>query len=195
MDYLFANTVLVLNKNWQAINIKTPAEALSMMFAGTATGLNIVSKDHIQPLQWKEWAELTVSSDEECLHTINKKIKIPRVILLCHFNQVPKRRPKFTAKNLWERDKGTCQYTGKKLSPKEGNIDHVIPKSRGGKTCWTNCVISHKDINSKKADKTPKEAGLSLIKTPCEPTALPTTLYIRNINNIVEWTLFLFTQQ
>ena len=116
MDYLFANTVLVLNKNWQAINIKTPAEALSMMFAGTATGLNIVSKDHIQPLQWKEWAELTVSSDEECLHTINKKIKIPRVILLCHFNQVPKRRPKFTAKNLWERDKGTCQYTGKKLS-------------------------------------------------------------------------------
>jgi len=70
----------------------------------------------------------------------------------------------------------------------------VIPKSRGGKTCWTNCVISHKDINSKKADKTPKEAGLSLIKTPTEPTALPTTLYIRNINNIVEWNLFLFNQ-
>lgn len=194
MDYLFANTVLVLNKNWQAINVKTPAEALSMMFAGTATGLNIISKDYIQPLSWKEWTELKVETNENCLSTINKKIKIPKVILLCHFNQVPKRRPKFTAKNLWERDRGICQYTGKKLSPREGNIDHVIPKSRGGKTCWTNCVISHKDINSKKADKTPKEAGLSLIKTPTEPTALPTTLYIRNINNIVEWNLFLFNQ-
>lgn len=194
MDYLFANTVLVLNKNWQAINVKTPAEALSMMFAGTATGLNVISKDYIQPLTWKEWTELKVQENENCLSTINKKIKIPKVILLCHFNQVPKRRPKFTAKNLWERDKGICQYTGKKLSPREGNIDHVIPKSRGGKTCWTNCVISHKDINSKKADKTPKEAGLSLIKTPTEPTALPTTLYIRNINNIVEWNLFLFNQ-
>jgi 5-methylcytosine-specific restriction endonuclease McrA len=183
--------VLVLNRNWQAIHVKTPLEALSMMFDGSATGLNIVGESEMTPMRWNEWVQLPVDSETECVKTVRGNIKIPKVIVLCKFNKVPKRRPKFTSKNLWARDKGVCQYTGKKLTPNEGNIDHIIPKSRGGKTNWTNCVISHKDINSQKGDKTPSEAGLQLLKLPKEPTSLPTTFFIQNTYNIKEWNTFL----
>jgi 5-methylcytosine-specific restriction endonuclease McrA len=193
MDILHSNTVLVLNKSWQAIGVKTPAEALSMMFSDSATGLHIASKDNMVPLSWNEWNKLPHDQNSIYITTSKNQIKIPKVIILSHYNEVPKRRPRFTARNLWERDKFTCQYTGKKLSFKDGNIDHIIPKSRGGKTSWTNCVISHKDVNFKKADKTPSEAGLRLLTTPKEPLALPTTMFIKNIYGIKEWSYFLYS--
>lgn len=186
------STVLVLNKSWQAIHVKTPLDALSMMFDGSATGLNVLGEDEMVPTKWEDWVKLPPDSNSDYIKTVRGEIKIPKIIVLCHFNQVPRRRPKFTAKNLWERDNGTCQYTGKKLTPNEGNIDHVIPKSRGGKTSWTNCVISHKDVNALKGDKTPAEAGLKLLKQPKEPTSLPTTFYINNSYNIKEWNPFLY---
>ena len=192
MDSLHANTVLVLNKSWQAIGVKSPAEALSMMFCDSATGLHISSKEDMIPLAWGNWINLPITQKDQYIFTSKKQIKIPKVIILSHYNEVPKRRPKFTTKNLWERDKFTCQYTGKKLSMKEGNIDHIIPKSRGGKTNWTNCVISHKDINFQKGNKTPSEAGLKLISQPKEPIPRPTTLYIKNIFKIDEWNYFLY---
>jgi 5-methylcytosine-specific restriction endonuclease McrA len=184
-------SVLVLNRNWQAIHVKTPLESFSMMFDGSAIGLDVTKEDEMNPLKWKDWVQLPYDKDAEYIKTVRGEIKVPKIIILCHFNQIPKRRPKFTAKNLWERDKGICQYTGKKLTPNEGNIDHVIPKSRGGKTSWTNCVLSHKDVNAQKGDKTPSEAGLSLIKPPKEPTSLPTTFFIQNVYNIREWKAFL----
>lgn len=185
------NSVLVLNKNWQAINVKTPLDALSMMFADTATGLNILGEYDMTPLKWDDWVKLPPDSNSEYVKTVRGQIKVPRVIVLSKFNQVPKCRPKFTVKNLWERDRGICQYSGKKLTPNEGNIDHVLPKSRGGKTSWTNCVLSHKDINSRKGNKTPAEAGLKLLKQPAEPIALPASVYIHNSHNIPEWNPFL----
>lgn len=190
MDVLQRHTVLVLNKSWQAINITTPAQALSMMYSDSATGLNIIGEDHMVPLKWNEWIKLEADK-EDSIGTVRGSIKLPRVIILAKYNNVPKKRPRFTSKNVWERDNGICQYTGKKLSHNEGNIDHVIPKSRGGKTEWTNCVLCHKDVNSKKADKTPAEAGLKLMQAPKEPLSLPSFSYIKNKFNIKEWSFFL----
>lgn len=184
-------SVLVLNKSWQAINITSPANAISMMFDDCATGLNIIGEDNMVPLKWCEWIKLE-ASELDGVKTVRGIIKIPKVIILSKYNNVPKKRPRFTAKNIWERDGGICQYTGRKLTPNDGNIDHVIPKSRGGKTNWSNCVLSHKDINSYKADKTPSEAGLTLLRSPKEPSALPSSYYIRNKHNVSEWKPFLY---
>jgi 5-methylcytosine-specific restriction endonuclease McrA len=183
--------VLVLNKNWQAINVKTPLDALSMMFCDAATALHISGEDDMTPLKWDEWACLPQDEKEEYVNTSRGLIQIPKIIVLAKFNQVPRKRPKFTTKNLWDRDQGRCQYTGRKLTPNEGNIDHVIPKSRGGKTDWSNCVLSHKDVNAMKGDRTPHEAGLRLIRPVIVPQTMPTTCYIRNCYNIKEWTPFL----
>lgn len=186
------HSVLVLNRNWQAIDVKTPLEALGMMFSGDATGLQVVGPENMIPLKWEDWTSLPYNEGEEYVYTVRGKIRIPKIVILCVYDKVPKKRPKFTAKNLWQRDEGICQYTGKKLTPNEGNIDHVLPKSRGGRSTWTNCVLSHKDVNAQKGDKTPSEAGLKLIRQPQEPQSLPTTFYIENKYNIKEWDDFLF---
>jgi 5-methylcytosine-specific restriction endonuclease McrA len=184
-------TVLVLNRCWQAIHVKSPTEALSMMYDDSATGLNIIGNDCMIPLRWSDWVNLPYDENASYIKTVNSSIKIPKVIVLSKFDKVPRKRPKFTTRNIWIRDNGTCQYTGKKLSPNEGNIDHVLPRSRGGVTSWTNCVLSHKDINAKKADKTPEESGLKLLRNPSAPKDLPVTFYIRNKHNIKEWEIFL----
>ena len=192
MDHLRKETVLVLNRNWQAIHVKNPTEALSMMFADSATGLDIRGEDNMVPLRWNDWIALTVEDEtDDFIQTVRGKIKIPKVIVLCNYDKVPRKRPKFSAKAIWERDQGTCQYTGKKLSPQQANIDHVIPKSRGGRTNWKNCVLTHKEVNSIKANRTPEEAGLKLIRNPQDPKDLPSTFYIRNKHNVREWDLFL----
>lgn len=191
MDFLYRKTVLVLNKNWQAINVTTPADALSMIFSDTAMGLDIKGEDCMLPCKWNQWIGLNLLDNEETVNTPRGKIKIPKVIIASKFDKVPLRKLRFSLKNLWNRDKNKCQYTGKTLSNSNGNIDHIVPKSRGGKTTWTNCVLCHKDVNSKKGDKTPAEAGLKLLSVPKEPFQMPCTMYIRNPFNIKEWNAFL----
>jgi 5-methylcytosine-specific restriction endonuclease McrA len=191
MSHLNRTTVLVLNRNWQAIHVKSPAEALSMMYTDSATGLDILGEDQMIPYKWKDWIKLPYEEESEYIKTINGDIKIPKIIVLCKFNKVPMKRPKFSLSGVWVRDGGICQYTGKKLSKNEGNVDHVLPRSRGGKTDWSNCVLTHKEINAQKANRTPEEAGLKLIKPPTIPKHMPTTFYIKNKHNIKEWELFL----
>ena len=191
MSNLNRTTVLVLNRNWQAIHVKSPADALSMMYTDNATGLDILGEDQMVPYKWKDWVKLPHDPDSEYVKTINGDIKIPKVIVLCKFNKVPMKRPKFSLSGVWTRDGGICQYTGKKLSKNEGNVDHVMPRSRGGKTDWSNCVLAHKEVNAQKANRTPEEAGLKLIKPPSIPRHMPTTFYIKNKHNIKEWELFL----
>ena len=191
MSNINKTTVLVLNRNWQAIDVKSPADALSMMYTDNATGLDILGKDHMIPYRWKDWVKLPFDSECDYIKTISGGIKIPKIIVLCKFDKVPIKRPKFSLTGVWDRDNGVCQYTGRKLSKNEGNVDHIIPKSRGGRSNWDNCVLSHKDINARKADRTPEEAGLKLLKKPTVPKQLPTTFYIKNKHNIPEWDMFL----
>jgi 5-methylcytosine-specific restriction endonuclease McrA len=184
-------TVLVLNKNWQAIGVKSIADSLSMMYASTATGLDIQGTDNMIPHRWESWINLPQDISSNYISTIRGSIKIPKVIILCNYNKIPKKRPKFSSRAIWSRDNGICQYTGQQLTPSDANVDHVIPRSKGGKTDWTNCVLSHKKINSLKGDKTLEEIGLKLIRQPFEPRALPTTFFIRNKHQIPEWDIFL----
>ena len=190
-DILNKTTVLVLNRNWQAINTRTPAEAFCMMATDVATALDIHDPGDMRPVKWKDWLALPVREGDNCVHTVHGAVRAPTVIVLANYARVPKRRPSFSAKHVWERDGGTCQYSGRKLAPHEGNIDHVIPRSRGGKTAWENCVLAHREINSRKANKLPEEAGLRLRRQPTAPRELPVTLLIRNAHRVQDWEHFL----
>ena len=83
-----------------------------------------------------------------------------------------------------------CQYTGKLLRPDEGSLDHVLPRSRGGKDEWGNLVWSDKAVNVKKGNRLPHEAGLNLLTLPRAPKELPVTVLIRNAHRIMDWKLF-----
>ncbi len=190
-DVLNKSTVLVLNRNWQAIGVKTPAEAFGMMATGNATALQICGDDFMSPVRWDDWMKLPVREGDNAIGTVHGPIRVPTVLVLARFDKVPKRRPKFCAKAIWERDGGVCQYTGRKLKPNEGNIDHVIPVSRGGKSTWDNCVLADKKVNSKKGSKLPEEAGLKLLRRPSMPREVPVTHLIRNTHHVQDWEMFL----
>lgn len=183
--------VLVLNRNWQAINTTTPALAFGQMATNVATGLDIRGQDWMVPVQWDDWLELPVRDDHFSVGTARGAVRVPTVVVLSRFDRVPLKRPKFSLRNIWERDGGRCQYTGRELAPREGNIDHVVPRSRGGGTTWENCVLSHREVNQRKADRTPGEAGLSLRQEPQRPDELPVTWFIRNPYGIPDWEVFL----
>jgi 5-methylcytosine-specific restriction endonuclease McrA len=190
MTPLETPTVLVLNRHWQAIEVKTPAEAFGMMAAGQATGLDI-DAGAMQPTPWLEWLKLPVREHDAGARTVKAAIRVPTVIVLARYDRVPLRRPVFGLRGLWERDGGVCQYTGRRLAPGEGSIDHVLPRSRGGRSAWENCVLSHKPVNNRKGNRTPDEAGLRLLKPPRLPRPLPVTALIRNVHGIRDWEPFL----
>lgn len=188
---LHQKVVLVLNRNWQAINTRTPAEAFCQMASDVATGLDIQGRDWMIPTRWEDWLDLPVREEDASIGTANGRIRVPTVIVVSNFAKVPMKRPKFNSRNLWERDGGLCQYTGRRLRPGEGNIDHVIPRSRGGATCWENCVLAATDVNSRKADRTPEEAGLTLRRQPHAPREMPVTALLKNTHDIDDWEPFL----
>ena len=185
------NVVLVLNRNWQAIAITTPAQAFAQMATDAATGLDIHSGDWMVPVKWDDWRGLEVRDGDLSVGVAHGRVRVPTVLVLCRYNKVPIHSPKLNSRNIWLRDGGVCQYSGRVLKPGEGNIDHIIPVSRGGANSWENCVLSCKKLNQKKADKTPKEAGLRLIRKPLEPRSVPITAVLKNVNEIREWDYFL----
>lgn len=190
-EHLTKTTVLILNRNWQAIGVKTPMEAFSMIAAGSATALDIAADGSIRPVTWKEWLTLPVREGDNAIGTVSGSIRVPSVLVLARYDRVPKKRPKFGVRGIWERDGGVCQYTGRKLRPHEGNIDHVVPLSRGGPTSWENCVLADRKINSRKGSKLPAEAGLKLLRQPAVPREMPVTFLIRNVHSVRDWDMFL----
>src|SRR5215510_7727604 len=119
-DILNKTIVLVLNRNWQAINIRTPQEALCQMAANVATALDIGGENHIRPVTWDEWITLPIRDSDNAVHTVRGAIRVPTVVVALNFAKVPRKRPKLCAKTIRERDGNRCQYTGKVLRPDEG---------------------------------------------------------------------------
>jgi 5-methylcytosine-specific restriction endonuclease McrA len=190
-EFLNKATVLVLNRNWQAINVRTPSEAFCMMATNVATALEIEGEGLIRPVTWDEWITLPVRTQDIAVHTVRGAIRVPTVIVAVNFAKVPKKRPKLCSKTIRERDGNRCQYTGQVLTSDEGSLDHVLPRSRGGKDTWENLVWASKAVNTRKGNRMPHEAGLKLLTVPRAPKELPVTALIRNVQGLADWKLFL----
>lgn len=200
--------VLCLNGVWQALGTKTVKEALIAMLGGergnapAAMAIDMIfpvdaegnvdwnTPEYTQPVCWEEWRRLPVRDYDLTIHTANMEIRAPRVIIQPNYSKMPRVRPRPTKEAIRKRDGGIDQYTGKVLSWKDGNIDHVIPRSQGGRNTFENMVWCDKDINSKKADKTPEQAGLKLIRKPFAPKSMPISSTI-NVAHHPSWVHFL----
>jgi 5-methylcytosine-specific restriction endonuclease McrA len=188
MSLLNQNRVLVLNRAWQAIGIRTVKEGLLQMAADAATGLDTRT---MQPIKWDDWIKLPVEDEDDFVTTPNLRIRIPRVIVAVNYAKVPKKRPRLNMGNLRKRYNNTCAITGRMLSIRESSKEHVVPVSRGGRTEWPNVVLAHKDINSKRGNKTYAEAGLSTPRVLPAPREIPISETIENIHNLPEWEMFI----
>jgi len=103
------------------------------------------------------------------IHSAHDEFRIPSVVALKEFRP-PQPKAAFKKSNVFLRDHFTCQYTGETLPAESLTYDHVIPKSRGGRTTWNNIVTCSRAINEFKDNRTPKEAGLRLLSKPYEPS-------------------------
>src|SRR5437867_1679106 len=112
-DILNKTIVLVLNRNWQVINVRTPQEAFCMMATNVATALEIEGENHIRPVTWDEWITLPIRDGDNLVRTARGAIRVPTVIVAVNFAKVPKKRPKLCAKTIRERDGNRCQYNRK----------------------------------------------------------------------------------
>ena len=184
--------VLVLNRLWQVIDICSVRRAICLLYLRHA---QVVLKEggSFYTFGFEEWRDFSQNSADngDVIRTITYKIKVPRVILLMIYDKLPPREVKFTRRNIYRRDKNTCQYCGKTFRPEELNIDHVVPLSRGGKDTWENVVCSCISCNLRKGNKTLKEAGMRLIRKPKKPEW--GTFIKENLANIKEesWKSFL----
>jgi len=163
---------LVLNKNWTAVATTTIHKAMSLLCRETA---QVICPETYEAVTLDEWIRRSESltPEEKAIKTPRFRVRMPEVILLRKFGGRPKRLVAFTRRNLYKRDIYTCQYCGKKLPTEDLTIDHVVPKSHGGKTTWENCVLACYNCNAKKANKTLRESGLKLLKKPSRPEWYP----------------------
>ena len=166
--------VLVLNRLWQAVNICTARRALTLLFEGHAQVVLTDDEGAFQTFSFNQWRDFSAQKPQgETIATVSFKIRVPRVILLLMFDRLPKKEVKFTRHNIFERDRNTCQYCGRVFERKDLNLDHVIPRDRGGPTSWENIVCSCVQCNTQKANRTPQEAALHLVRKPKRPKWRP----------------------
>jgi 5-methylcytosine-specific restriction endonuclease McrA len=161
-------SVLVLNRLFQPIHVTSVKRAFTLLYQGAARAVDA----EYRQFDFESWSQLS-SAVSESIGTQQRRIRIPRVILLNSYDQSPRSRIRFSRLNVYARDQNTCQYCGKVFPRHELNLDHVAPRSKGGATSWENVVCSCVPCNLKKGGRTPEEAKMPLVRKPTRPRWTP----------------------
>lgn len=184
---MLSTGVLVLNRSYMPVHITTVRRALALLYQGMAKAIN----EQYELFNFDDWRQLRPANDEPTIGLVHGEIKVPRVIVLIAYDRVPKRSVRFSRYNIFLRDKNTCQYCGKTLPRNQLNIDHVVPRSRGGMSTWDNVVCSCLKCNCKKGGRTPEEAGMRLRAKPAKPKWTPRMGFRTAASAYREWAPFL----
>jgi 5-methylcytosine-specific restriction endonuclease McrA len=160
--------VLVLNRNYQPVHVTNVKRAFSLLYMGVARAIDSQYKLY----DFDSWAALS-AAEHEHVSTIDRAIRVPRVLVLMAYEYLPKGRVRFSRLNIYARDADTCQYCGRNLPRSELNLDHVVPRAQGGRTSWENVVCSCIECNLHKGGRTPEQAGMKLLKKATRPRWTP----------------------
>jgi 5-methylcytosine-specific restriction endonuclease McrA len=172
-------SVLVLNRNYAAVRVVSARRAFSLLYRNCAEVID-AHEEQWEVLDFQAWVDLSRQRKERASQhdlfvcTPRFWILVPRVIRLVTYDKVPRREVKFSRRNILARDENRCQYCGKRLPTSQLSLDHVTPKSRGGKSTWTNVVAACNPCNTRKGGRMPWEASMKLRKTPAVPKKNPT---------------------
>lgn len=187
MTIMLASPVLVLNRFFVPITVTSLKRAFIMLYGGVAKAV----AGNYATFDFESWAQIAALKDDESIRTVSRVIKAPRVIMVLRYDKMPRNETKFNRLNIFRRDGGKCQYCGKNFPKSEFTIDHVIPRSRGGRSIWENVVCACSKCNRKKGGQTPEQARMKLINKPIKPSWDPfANFYIRAIR-YEEWKPFL----
>ena len=164
--------VLVLNASYEPINVCAARRALVLVLKGIA------------------------STEERSRHSVcsqRLQIQLPSVIRLLEYRRIPRQTRALTRRNILLRDRYTCQYCLRTVPAGELTMDHVIPRSRSGRTSWENLVACCIPCNNRKGDRTPEEAGMTLARSP-RPFTLHTSRHLMRLlgRSDDQWRKYLF---
>jgi 5-methylcytosine-specific restriction endonuclease McrA len=145
-----------------------------MLYQGHAHAV-LQENGSFRTLAFDDWRGFSSAGDGSLrfVHGVSYRLAVPAIVLLVFYDKTPHKEVKFTRENIYERDKNTCLYCGRSIDKKDLNLDHVIPRDYGGRTTWENIVCSCKECNTKKANRTPQQAGMRLIRKPKKPVWRP----------------------
>ncbi len=163
-----SETVLVLNANFEPINVCHLRRAIGLILTDKAS-LVVNGRGHIQ--------------------TASSVFPRPSVIRLEKMIHRPRPQVKLTRREIFRRDNFTCQYCGKHTN--DLTIDHVIPRHLGGQQTWTNVVAACSACNHKKGGRTLEEAKMTLPHLPKEPPSSAMYIFGRHLKEYSEWEPFL----
>lgn len=182
-DILNKQIVLALNRNWQGIDFRTvkktfedimsqnpdtgeaPFLPLDLVYETNPDGtFNTESLISARPVSVAEWMALPVRSCDIGITTARGEIRVPTIIVASRYASVPQKTPKFSPEAIWQRDRGTCQATGRKLSRDQGNMGHNVARTNGGRRTFDNIALLDKEINRQQGTKTFVEMGWTHIK-------------------------------
>lgn len=167
---LLERPALVLNRAWTPIQVTSVREAISLVVKGSAL---IIEPETYQTHDLRTWNDVSrakVRFEPERIRSCKLAIAPPEVILLKIYQGFGERSIVFSRKNIFKRDRYTCQYCGAQPGPEELTIEHVVPRSKGGVSSWENCVLACVECNKRKADRSPEQAGLRLRSVPRKPS-------------------------
>jgi 5-methylcytosine-specific restriction endonuclease McrA len=165
--------VLVLNATFEPINITAVRRAMVLMLKGVAQAEEVAHQTQV--------------------HSATRALPVPSVIRLLAYRHIPQQTRALSRKNILLRDRNTCQFCKRTLPASELTLDHVVPRSRGGRSSWENLVACCYQCNNRKGDRTPEEAGLALARRP-RPFTLHTSRQLMRLigNKDEKWRKYLF---
>ena len=189
--------VLTLTRGYVAFQVITARRAFCLLIKGFAEVIN-VEEGHYRSYDFQDWQDVSElklafgerGADEDWINAVNFSIEVPRVIRLLRYDRVPQHVVKFNRRNIFLRDHNRCQYCRRRFSSAELSLDHVVPRSRGGRTTWDNIVSACLKCNVVKGGRTPREAGMELVTRPRKPTRSPLLAETVNSQKYAMWKTF-----
>lgn len=194
MDSPLEQSVLVLNRLWQPVHICGARRAVALLFTGHAEVVHVHDDGDVRAHDLDAWLGISALDrwhPDEVLRSPRVRIAVPRIIVLSAYDRMPRKEIRFSRDNVFQRDSYVCQYCGKRFEARQLNIDHVIPKDKGGPTTWENIVTSCVPCNSRKANKLPQQAKMFPLRSPRQPRWRPLVTSLRRARlHHKEWAYF-----
>lgn len=163
---MLAEPILVLNKSWRVIGITTVQKALTLLYTEAAYA---IAPETYEAYDFLSWIEIKAPHGQPFIRTMRYRIRIPEIIQVRCYDGCPPQSIHFSRKNIYKRDDYTCQYCNTQPGLAELTVDHVLPRSRGGRSDWLNCVSACARCNKKKGNRTLDEVPMRLLRKPFKP--------------------------
>ncbi len=180
--------VLLLNRYFTPVSVTTARRGMVLLFGGAAEAVDEGGSTY----DFGRWRELPMRAIDDGIPIVGGALRVPRVLHLQRYDRAPHVVVRLTRRNLMLRDEHQCQYCGRRPSLRDLNIDHVLPRSRGGLDSWDNLVISCRTCNLRKGRRTPDEANMRLMRQPQKPRwTTPAQILLAEREPFEEWQPYL----